>query len=74
MDILLPGVTGYDLVRYLRQDERYATLPVLFLTTEGQSRRATATARAGGDDHLVKPSRRRLLLSRWPRASSARAS
>jgi diguanylate cyclase (GGDEF)-like protein len=63
MDILLPGVTGYDLVRYLRQDERNATLPVLFLTTEGQLQSRYHTARVGGDDHLVKPVIAPLLLS-----------
>jgi diguanylate cyclase (GGDEF)-like protein len=63
MDILLPGVTGYDLVRYLRQDERYATLPVLFLTTESQLQSRYRTARVGGDDHLVKPVMPALLLS-----------
>ncbi len=63
MDILLPGVTGYDLVRYLRQDERNATLPVLFLTTEGQLQSRYHTARVGGDDHLVKPVVAPLLLS-----------
>jgi diguanylate cyclase (GGDEF)-like protein len=63
MDILLPGVTGYDLVRYLRQDEKYATLPVLFLTTEGQLQSRYHTARVGGDDHLVKPVVAPLLLS-----------
>jgi len=63
MDILLPGVTGYDLVRYLRQDERYATLPILFLTTEREVHARIETARAGGDDHLVKPVSPGLLLS-----------
>jgi diguanylate cyclase (GGDEF)-like protein len=63
MDILLPGVTGYDLVRYLRQDEKHATLPVLFLTTEGQLQSRYHTARVGGDDHLVKPVVAPLLLS-----------
>ena len=63
MDILLPGVSGYDLVRYLRQDERYATLPVLFLTTEREVHARIETARAGGDDHLVKPVSPGLLLS-----------
>jgi diguanylate cyclase (GGDEF)-like protein len=56
-------VTGYDLVRYLRQDERYATLPVLFLTTEREVHARIETARAGGDDHLVKPVSPGLLLS-----------
>ena len=64
MDILLPGnVSGYDLARYLRQDERYATLPVLFLTTEQQMHVRIEALKAGGDDHLVKPINPGLLLS-----------
>jgi diguanylate cyclase (GGDEF)-like protein len=64
MDILLPGnVSGYDLARYLRQDERYATLPVLFLTTERQMHVRIEALKAGGDDHLVKPINPGLLLS-----------
>jgi diguanylate cyclase (GGDEF)-like protein len=63
MDIVLPGVAGYDLVRYLRQDERYATLPVLFLSTESELAARIAVTRAGGDDHLVKPVPPPLLLS-----------
>jgi diguanylate cyclase (GGDEF)-like protein len=55
MDVMLPGIRGYDLARYLRQDERYATLPILFLTSEGQTDVRIETARAGGDDHLMKP-------------------
>lgn len=62
MDIILPEISGYDLVRYLRQDERHATLPVLFLTTQGQLQARIEAARAGGDDHLVKPIPPALLL------------
>ena len=64
MDILLPGgVTGYDLARYLRQDERYAALPVLFLTTEQQIQARIEAVKAGGDDHLAKPIVPALFLS-----------
>jgi diguanylate cyclase (GGDEF)-like protein len=63
MDILLPDISGYDLVRYLRQDERHATLPVLFLTTEGQLQSRFRSAQAGGDDHLTKPIVPPVLLS-----------
>lgn len=55
MDVLLPSLSGYDLVRYLRQNEAYATLPVLFLTAKGELDAQISSARAGGDDHLVKP-------------------
>jgi diguanylate cyclase (GGDEF)-like protein len=63
MDIMLPGMSGFDLVKALRQDERNATLPVLFLTTQGQLQARIETARAGGDDHLEKPVPPPLLLS-----------
>ncbi len=63
MDILLPGIDGYDLVRYLRQDEQYAALPVLFLSTEAQIEAQIRSARAGADDHLTKPITPGLLLS-----------
>ena len=54
LDVMLPGMTGYELARYLRQDERYATLPVIFLTTQGNIEARIEAARSGGDDHLVK--------------------
>jgi diguanylate cyclase (GGDEF)-like protein len=63
MDILLPEISGYDLVRYLRQDERNAALPVLFLTTVSQMQSRFRSAQVGGDDHLTKPIVPPVLLS-----------
>lgn len=63
LDVMLPGMTGYELARYVRQDERHATLPIIFLTTQGQIDARIESARAGGDDHLVKPVPPALLLS-----------
>jgi diguanylate cyclase (GGDEF)-like protein len=63
LSTLASGASAYDLLRWLRQQERYATLPALFITTHGELHARIATARAGGDDHLVKPIPRDLLLS-----------
>jgi diguanylate cyclase (GGDEF)-like protein len=63
MDVLMPGTTGYELVRILRDNERHAGLPVLFLTTQGQIAARIAVVRAGGDDHFIKPVSRPLLVS-----------
>ena len=63
LDVMLPGMTGYELARYLRQDERHAALPVVFSTTQGNIEARIEAARAGGDDHLVKPVPPALLLS-----------
>jgi diguanylate cyclase (GGDEF)-like protein len=63
MDIILPHISGYDLARYIRQNEHYATLPIVFLSTQNQLQVTLATIKAGGDDHLVKPVNPALLLS-----------
>ena len=63
MDINLPGFSGYDLVRFLRQNEKYAAVPVVFLTAENRAQSRIEMIRAGGDDHLVKPVTPALLVS-----------
>lgn len=63
LDIMLPDVSGYELARYLRQNEAYATLPILFLTTESKIDAKIRAAKAGGDDYLIKPVAPSLLLS-----------
>ena len=55
MDILLPGMSGYDLVRFMRQEEGFSAIPAIFITTEGQRHSQVMAAEAGGDDFLVKP-------------------
>ena len=63
LDVVLPGTTGYELARRVRQQERYATVPILFLTGQGEMEARIAAMRAGGDEHLVKPVVPNLLLS-----------
>lgn len=63
LDVNLPGLSGYDLARFLRQNEAHAALPVVFLTAEGRDDARIRSVRAGGDDHLVKPVAPGLLLS-----------
>lgn len=63
MDVLLPGVSGQELVRYLRIQDAHMSLPVVFLTTEGQVRRRIEAIRAGGNEYLVKPVSPGLLLA-----------
>jgi diguanylate cyclase (GGDEF)-like protein len=62
LDVMLPGINGYELARYVRQEERHATLPIIFLTTQGQVEAQIESARVGGNDHLVKPVPPALLL------------
>ncbi|HEY6555130.1 MAG TPA: response regulator, partial [Vicinamibacteria bacterium] len=63
MDVVLPGMSGYDIVKFIRQHERYAALPIIFLTTEAQMEAKIRAAAAGADDYLAKPVMPALLLT-----------
>lgn len=64
LDINLPdGVNGYQLARYIRQQDAHATVPIVFLTTESRVDSKVSAARSGADDFLMKPVPPSLLLS-----------
>jgi len=55
LDVVMPGVSGYDVCRMVRADERYTELPILFLTSKSSPDGRAAAFRAGADDFLSKP-------------------
>jgi PleD family two-component response regulator len=55
LDVVMPGVSGYDVCRMLRADEKYAELPILFLTSKSSPEGRAAAFRAGANDFLSKP-------------------
>lgn len=63
LDVMLGSMTGFDLAKYVRQKDRYVTLPVVFLTTENALDMHIYSARIGGDDHLIKPIAPQLLIA-----------
>lgn len=78
MDVQLDGhdVTGYDLVRYIRQSDAFSMLPVIFVTGETERQAVIDSAISGGDLLMPKPVDWDLLLaqiaSRLQRATSLR--
>jgi signal transduction histidine kinase len=64
LDVLMPGLGGFETCRRIRKSVAHADMPVLFLTALGD-REATAPAlEAGGDDLLPKPFHRAELMMR----------
>jgi diguanylate cyclase (GGDEF)-like protein len=55
LDVDMPGVTGVELCRVLRNDPRWATVPVLVLTARRDPASIERIFAAGADDHLAKP-------------------
>lgn len=63
LDVMLGPISGFELAQYIRQNDRYAALPVVFLTTENALDMHIRSARIGGDDHLIKPVAPQLLAA-----------
>ncbi len=55
LDVTLPGMSGYELCRRIRGDERTQDVPVIFLTARGLVLDMTEGEAAGSDLYLIKP-------------------
>ena len=64
LDVIMPGLTGYDVCRLIRGDARWRELTVLFLTAKSNQEGRANAFRAGGDDLLSKPVLTEELLAR----------
>jgi CheY-like chemotaxis protein/MinD-like ATPase involved in chromosome partitioning or flagellar assembly len=64
LDIMMPGVDGYEVCRRLRADPITANTPILMFTAKTSVSDKVAGFEAGADDYLTKPIRPSDLVSR----------
>ena len=55
LDVMLPGRSGFDILRDLRAAPDGADLPVLMLTARGQTKDREMAERAGASLYMTKP-------------------
>ncbi len=55
LDVLMPGVSGLEILRELRRDPVTRALPILVLSGKGSGADRVRGLRAGADDYLTKP-------------------
>ena len=55
LDIMMPGMDGYEVCRRLRATPQTAQVPVIMLTAKSQVEDKVAGFEAGADDYLTKP-------------------
>ena len=55
LDWMLPGISGIDLARRIRQDPRLKTIPIIMLTARTEEADKVAGLETGADDYLTKP-------------------
>jgi DNA-binding response OmpR family regulator len=64
LDLMLPGIDGYEICRRLRVQARYSLVPILILTARGSESDKVLGLETGADDYLTKPFGMRELMAR----------
>ncbi|EHA16298.1 response regulator transcription factor [Halomonas sp. HAL1] len=55
LDISLPGISGFDVLERLRNEEATAQLPIIMLTAHGRDVEREKGMALGADDYITKP-------------------
>ena len=64
LDWMMPGLSGWDLVRRLRSEQATGNIPIIMLTAKVDEESVVAGLKAGTDDYIVKPFSSRELIAR----------
>ncbi len=55
LDIMMPGMSGFDVCQRLKADERTRDIPILFLTAKSEQDDIVSGLQYGAVDYLTKP-------------------
>jgi two-component system phosphate regulon response regulator PhoB len=64
LDLMLPGISGIDICKALKGNEKTAAIPIIMLTARGEEIDRVVGFEVGADDYMVKPFNMRELLLR----------
>lgn len=64
LDVMLPYIDGFEVVRIARAQPRWKDVPIVMLTAKTQERDIVRALDAGANDYIVKPFQPNELLAR----------
>lgn len=64
LDLMLPGMSGMDVCRRIKQDSDNQVLPIIIVSAKGEEADIVSGLELGADDYLTKPFSPRILLAR----------
>ena len=64
MDVVMPGLNGYQATRTITRDEATKHIPVIICTSKGQETDRIWGLRQGAKDYLIKPIKQAELLGK----------
>jgi DNA-binding response OmpR family regulator len=63
LDVIMPGVNGFQLCRSLRRDPRHARLPIVLVTSKNQEFDRYWGLKQGANEYIIKPFSNEQLLA-----------
>ncbi len=64
LDIMLPFVDGFELLKQIRAKTEWTEVPIIMLTSKAQENNIVRALDAGADDYIVKPFQPEELVAR----------
>lgn len=64
LDIMMPELSGYDVIRLLKQNEKTKDIPVIFLTAMQDMQNEQKGLELGAEDYITKPISASIMLAR----------
>ena len=64
LDVMMPGMSGFEVSEIMRQDPKTADIPIIFVTARDDADTISKCFEAGGNDYAAKPLRIYELLAR----------
>jgi two-component system alkaline phosphatase synthesis response regulator PhoP len=64
LDLMLPGMDGYDVCKEVRRDNSISSIPIIMITAKGEELDKILGLELGADDYITKPFSIRELLAR----------
>ena len=64
LDLMLPGIDGFDICKILKNDSKTVHIPIVMLTAKGEEIDVVTGLELGADDYITKPFSPRVLIAR----------
>ncbi|MCB4791060.1 MAG: response regulator [Elusimicrobia bacterium] len=64
LDLMLPGMNGYEIFNMLKKTPQYAGIPIIMLTAKAEEADQILGLKLGADDYITKPFSPKALITR----------
>jgi two-component system phosphate regulon response regulator PhoB len=64
LDLMLPGMDGFEVCRFLKRNDETSSIPVVMLTAKGEDVDVVAGLELGAEDYIAKPFSPKVMVAR----------